>query len=152
MELDYYGLGQHSGVASRASDFQAIPRFPIAVGFDSLEDFAIKVVAKNLPVTILAPDNGIISEYTKTPELRLRLEKGGYRKDSLACYATNQGRINVDWIEQYDNVVSIRANQPLKPGRTKYNCTAPSKSEEGVFYWFSFLWMKPLSGGNWYDE
>ena len=152
MEFDYYGLGQHSGAVSKASDFQAIPRFPMAVGFDNLKDFAIKVATKSLPVTILSPVDGVIRGDTEIPELRLRLEAGDYREDSLACYATDQGRINVDRIEPEENVVSIRANQPLNPGRTKYNCTAPSKSEEGVYYWFSFLWMKPLIGGNWYDE
>jgi biofilm PGA synthesis lipoprotein PgaB len=152
MEFDYYGLGQQSGAVSTASDFQAIPRFPMAVGFDGLADFAIKVKTNNLPVTILAPRDGIISEDNKMPELRLRLEKGGYRAGSLACYATGQGRIKVDWIEQEDNVVTVRAIQPLNPGRTRYNCTASSKSEKGVYYWFSFLWMKPLIGGNWYDE
>lgn len=152
MEFDYYGLGQHSGALSTRSDFQAIPRFPMAVGFDGLADFAIKVEAKNLPVTILIPEDGVINEDIKMPELRLRLEAGDYRAASLACYAMGQGRINVDWIEHDDNVVTIRANQPLNPGRTKYNCTAPSKSEKGVYYWFSFLWMKPLIDGHWYDE
>jgi len=149
-ELGYFGLGQHSGVASSASDFQAIPRFSMATGFDELEDFAIKVAAKNLPVTILSPTDGVVKKDTDIPVLKLQLEAGDYKKEFFACYASGQGRIKVEWVDAENSVVNITANQAIKPGRTKYNCTAPSKTESGVHYWFSFLWMKREPDGSWY--
>ena len=151
-ELGYSGLGQHSGAVSPATDFQAVPRFPMATGFDDMEDFAIKVSAKNLPVTVLSPDDGIVDKDTDIPVLIMRLENGDYKKAGLRCYASGQGCIHVEWQDRENDVVRVSANDVIKPGRTKYNCTAPSKSENAVFYWFSFLWMKPEADGSWYRE
>ncbi len=151
-ELGYFGLGQQSGAVSTTSDFQRLPRFPMATGFDGLDDFAIKVAVKNLPVTVFSPDDGIVSKDTKIPVLIMRLEPGNYKKSGLRCYTSGQGQIRVDWIDQENSVVSVRANEAISPGRVKYNCTAPSKSEAGVFYWFSYLWMKPETDGRWYRE
>lgn len=151
-ELGYFGLGQQSGAVSASSDFQALPRFPMATGFDGMEDFAIKVSAKNLPVTVLSPDDGIISKDTDIPVLIMRLEEGDYKKTGLRCYASRQGQIKVEWIDRENSVVAVRANQALSPGRTKYNCTAPSRGEKNIFYWRSFLWMKPEPDGSWYKE
>jgi biofilm PGA synthesis lipoprotein PgaB len=151
-ELGYFGVGQHSGSVSRSTDFQAVPRFPMATGFDDIENFAIKVATKNLPVTVLSPDDGMVSKDTGIPLLTMRLEEGDYKKSGLRCFASGQGRIRVEWLEDDDSVVTISANETIKSGRTKYNCTAPSKTEDGVFYWFSFLWMKPEKDGSWYAE
>jgi len=87
---------------------------------------------------------------TDIPVLTVRMEEGGYKETGLRCYASGQGRIQLEWLE--DRVVKVSANEAIKPGRTKYTCTAPSKTEEGVFYWFSFLWMKPEADGRWYRE
>jgi len=151
-EMDYFGIGQHSGAISYTSDMQALPRFPMATGFDSLDDFAIKVATKNLPVTVLSPADGVVSENKEKPVLIMRLENGNYKADALACYTAGQGKIKLEWIDPVTRVVSVIANEAIKAGRTKYNCTAPSKTEAGVFYWFSFLWMKPEASGNWYSE
>ncbi len=151
-ELGYFAVGQQSGAVSSASDFQALPRFPMATGFDGLENFAIKVSAKNLPVTVLSPEDGIVSKDTKIPVLIMRLQAGDYKKSGLRCYTAGQGQIRVDWIDRENSVVAVRANETVNPGRIKYNCTAPSKTEAGVFYWRSFLWMKPEADGSWYKE
>lgn len=148
--LGYFGLGQHSGVVSYQTDFQAIPRFPMAKGFDSLDDFSLKVATKKLPLTVMSPDDGILSGQSQVPVLTIQLHDGNYKKSSLACFASGQGRIQIDWFD--NNVIQVRANRAINPGRTKYNCTAPSLSEEGVYYWFSYLWMMPETDGRWYSE
>ncbi len=151
-ELGYFGIGQHSGAVSRQTDFQAVPRFPITTGFDDMENFALKVASKNLPVTVLSPDDGIINADVDIPELTLRLQAGDYKKTGLRCYAKGQGRIQHEWLADEGSVVVVRAKESIRPGRTKYNCTAPSASEDNVFYWFSFLWMKPEASGRWYVD
>jgi len=151
-EMGYFGLGQHSGAVSYTSDMQALSRYPMATGFDGLDDFAIKVSTKKLPVTVLSPVDGVVLKDTDIPKLTLRLEAGNYKKESLVCYASGQGRIQLEWIDRVTYVVRVTANKTMKPGRMKYNCTAPSKTEAGVFYWFSFLWMKPEADGSWYNE
>lgn len=151
-ELGYFGLGQNSGAVSYSSDFQALPRFPMATGFDSLEDFALKISTRPLPVTLLSPKDGLLSKDTDIPVLTLRLEPGNYKTEALTCFASGQGRIQVKRAERQGREFRVKANESLKPGRTKYTCTAPSESEAGIFYWFSFLWMKPEANGEWYKE
>jgi biofilm PGA synthesis lipoprotein PgaB len=151
-EVGYFGIGQQSGAVSQVTDFLAVPRFPMATGYDDMENFAIKVATKNLPLTVLSPDDGILSSQTEIPVLQLRLEQGDYKKERLACYATGQGRIQIEWLDNNNQIFNVRANETIKPGRTKYTCTAPSASQDDVFYWFSYLWMKPEPDGSWYRE
>lgn len=151
-ELGYTGLGQHSGVLSRASDFQAIARFPMATGYDEINDFAMKLVTRALPVTVLSPTDGVLTNRHNIPELKLQLLAGDYNKSAFACYVSGQGRAIISW-ENFDNgIVSIKAKSNLTAGRTKYNCTAPSNTHKNIYYWFSFLWMKPEPDGSWYRE
>lgn len=151
-ELGFIGLGQHSGALGRASDFQAIARFPMATGYDEINDFAMKLNTRALPVTILSPTDGLLSSRHKLPELKLQLLAGDYKKSAFACYVSGQDRASISWDNFDKGIVSIKAKNSLKAGRTKYNCTAPSNSEKATYYWFSFLWMKPEPDGSWYRE
>ena len=151
-DMNYFGLGQHSGAVSSSTDFQAIPRFSISTGFDLLDDFAIKISTRRLPITVLSPVDGVVSKDDDIPVMRIKLSPGNYKKEALACYASHQGQIQVEWIDQIKLILNVKANNMIKPGRTKYTCTAPSKTENGVFYWYSFIWMKPEKNGEWYRE
>ena len=151
-DMNYFGLGQHSGAVSSSTDFQAIPRFSISTGFDLMDDFALKISTRRLPITVLSPVDGVVSKDDDIPVMRIKLSPGNYKKEALACYASHQGQIQVEWIDQIKLILNVKANNMIKPGRTKYTCTAPSKTENGVFYWYSFLWMKPEKNGEWYSE
>ncbi|MFA9461173.1 polysaccharide deacetylase family protein [Thiohalorhabdus sp. Cl-TMA] len=151
-ELGFYGVGQQSGAVGKVSNLRAAPRFPVATGYDDLDSLATKLRSRPLGATVLAPEDGMLSAGTQRPELRMRLGDGPYRLGALACYASGQGRMDVDWIDRAAGEVAVRPRKPLSPGRTKYNCTAPSTESGGVFYWFSFLWMKPNPDGSWYRE
>ena len=151
-ELGYFGLGQQSGAVGQHSDFQALPRFPMAAGFDDMDNFAIKVAARPLPVTVIGPPDHVLPVATDIPELHMFLEPGNYDAARLACYASGQGRIQVDWIDRAAGEVRVRANEALAPGRAKYNCTAPAKQGKDIYYWYSQLWMKPQADGSWYRE
>ncbi len=151
-EMDYFALGQHSGVVGAFSDMQALPRYPVATGFDDMKNFAVKVSTKPLPVKVISPGDGIVSKDSKIPELIIQLKTGNYNENLLTCYASGQGKIKHEWINKEKHLLSVLANQNIKPGRTKYNCTAPSKTENDIYYWFSFLWMKPGVDGKWYEE
>ena len=147
-----FALGQHSGAAGTASDFFALPRFPVASGYDSLEDFAERVRSRTLPIEIVGAESHVIAANEARPPLRLRLLPGDYRANSLACYATAQGAMEIEWLGNDFEEAITRPREPLRPGRSKYNCTAISASETGVYYWFSYLWMKKNDDGSWYAE
>lgn len=150
-DMDFYGVGQHSGAVGRDSDLTAAPRFPLA-GETDLADFATKVHSRALPAKVLDPDDGVLDPDADKPALHLRIPQGPYRLDSLACFASGQGSIQVKWRDRNAGEAVVRPNRALKPGRTKYNCTAPSNETSGAFYWYSFLWMKPNPDGSWYTD
>jgi len=151
-KLGYYGIGQHSGAAGSFSNPYALPRFPMAVGYDDMKNFAIKVNSKALPVTATYPADGLLHPLAEQTQLLLKVADNDYSKKRLACYASGQGRIQAQWHPKDRNELIVTANEKLNPGRTKFNCTAPSLSKNGVFYWYSFLWMKPEDSGKWYQE
>ncbi len=151
-DLDLFALGQHSGAAGPQSDLFAVPRFPVASGYDELDDFALRVHARALPTHVAGRERHILDAEESQPALRLEILPGDFRAADLACYATAQGAMDLTWNSADFDEVVVRPRQPLGIGRTKFNCTAPSVSESGVYYWYSYLWMKKNENGSWYEE
>lgn len=148
-DLDFVGVGQHSGaVAAYSHNFASLPRFPMTTGFDDLESFALKVRARPLPVRRTEPAGGVLAADAERPEIRLTLDAGDYRHGQLACYAHGRA-LDTEIVARDPLVVRARATDPVPVGRTPFNCTAPSASDNR-WYWFSFLWMKPQEHGGWY--
>lgn len=150
--IEPFALGQQSGAVGEGTDLLAAPRFPMATGFDSMRQFRIKIRTRPLPATVLAPGYHILPPGEAMPALHLQLGPGDYRLDELACYASRQGKIDVDWADKTARKLVVKPVKPLPPGRSKYNCTAPSSKVTGVFYWYSYLWMKTNADGSWYQE
>ncbi len=152
-ELGYFGVGQQSGAVGPDTDLTAVPRFPMATGFADLDSFATKVRSRPLPVTVLAPEDRLLGgDEKERPVLRIRVGEGPFRSEALGCFASGQGRMEVTWADREEGVAEVRPREPLPPGRTKYNCTAPSTRTSGVFHWFSYLWLKRNPDGSWYRE
>ncbi|MGD8340956.1 MAG: polysaccharide deacetylase family protein [Gammaproteobacteria bacterium] len=148
-ELGYVGFGQQSGPVGASDDRTRLPRYPVATGFDDLDSLAEKLRTRPLPVTVLAPDSNLLAGRSAAPLLRLRIPDGPYRRGDMRCYVAGQEPAQIEW---QDDVAAIRALEPLRPGRTKYNCTAPSNSESDVFFWYSHLWIKQTDDGGWLAE
>ena len=72
-ELGYLALGQHSGPVGFDTPLTAIPRFPIATGFDDIERFAEKLMTRPFDLTVLAPANRLLPVGGKAPALHLKL-------------------------------------------------------------------------------
>jgi peptidoglycan/xylan/chitin deacetylase (PgdA/CDA1 family) len=149
-----YGLGQQSGAIGPRSDFLALPRYPIATGLGlTADEFALRVRSRPLPVSVLDEERHIVADGEERPVLRLALGAADdVRRDALACFASGQGRMRLTWIGDGQDAFSVEPERPIGPGRIKYNCTAPSRSTSGVYYWYSYLWMNRRADGSWYDE
>ena len=78
-----YDERQHSGAAGYNSDFSAVPRFPMATGFDSLDQFAVKVNSRPLPVEVLAPEQRLVEASIDKPIMRFKLGAGNFAADKL---------------------------------------------------------------------
>lgn len=150
--LGLYGLGQHSGAAGAATPLSTVPRYPLASGFDSDDDFALRVDSRALPATPIDEVPRVLERPGGRPRLRLALGEGGYRLDQVACYATGQGRMSLSMLEGAPRRIEIAPVEGLRPGRTKFNCTAPSATESGIYYWFSHQIMTRTADGEWYRE
>lgn len=148
-ELGFVAFGQQSGPAGVDSGLQRLPRFPVAEAYAGLDSLAEKLRSRALPLRVLAPEDRVLEPGAGPPSLTIRLPSGPYRRRQLRCYVPGQESAEIEW---HDDVARIRAREPLKSGRSKFNCTAPSIAEPGVYYWYSHLWIQPQADGSWYRE
>lgn len=149
-ELGFFGIAQQSGALGPSSDLLAVPRFPMAAGYAEMEKFASRIRSRPLPVEVLSSD-GTVLEAGATPALQLRIGEGDFNAEGLACYGPG-GRLPLEWLDREGRKVSVQVEKKLSPGRSKVNCTAPSRSENGVYYWYSHLWLVRNADGSWYRE
>lgn len=143
-------VGQHSGAAHAGQLDTALMRFPVNRRYAGLDSLADKLRSLPLPVERMSPPGGVLAAGDTRPVLRFRWPAGiDADRGQLRCFVSGQPPAQITWD---GDVASVRATQPLRPGRSKYNCTAPARSQPGRFRWFSALWMLPLADGTWYPE
>lgn len=150
-KLGYLAFGQHSGVLASDGDLQAIPRFPFGGSFTELDDFILKVNALPLPIRSvqfyadkkIPLKNVVVTEGSK-PWLVMELDDVRLL-GKVNCFASGQGAITTEIIGER---IWVQAAQPLKPGRTRYNCTAAS-DQKGRFYWYTQQWLSTDKKGDW---
>ncbi|RRJ83186.1 polysaccharide deacetylase family protein [Aestuariirhabdus litorea] len=144
--LGYVAFGQQSGAMGTQSDFAFLPRFPASGAYAGVDDLAVKLWSLPLPVVAETPASMVLPEAELRPRLELQLAPGAYRDHQLACFASGQGRMPV----QVDRIsvggeerirVTVRAEQGLEPGRSRYNCTAPDLRGQR-YYWYSKPWLR----------
>ncbi len=149
-ELDFIGMAQQSGALGPASDFTALPRYPMAFGFDDLEQFALKVRTRPLPTLAVEPTGGVLTPDQTDVSVRFGVDpSSAIRIDALNCFSRGQP-LEIDRIGNNPPRFRVANVQPLPVGRTTFNCTAPAR-DANVWYWVSFLWMRPRPDGSWYE-
>lgn len=136
--LGLIGMGQHSGAMGSNSDFRFLPRFPMAEAFAEPEAFRNKVLSLPMPLQQTPAIDPQTEAQRPVLELPFPPEHGHLKQ--LNCFASGQGRIEVNWISE--TRARIQAEKDLPAGRSRYNCTAPSP-QAGRFYWFSQPWIRP---------
>lgn len=142
-----YGLAQQSGAVGADTATTAIPRFPMATGFDSTARLATALNARPLPVSRVDAGNTLIAPGEAPPaDLRFHLPLAGpFRRDALACYSSAG-----DALALAVNDTAVTVTLPaLRAGRNKINCTAPSTERRGEFFWYSQQWVVADSKGVW---
>ena len=147
--LGFIAFGQQSGPVGRTTSPYAIPRFPLATGFDSVSSLHEKLRTEHLPLTAPSIPAEVLAADAGAPRLTLELDEAGIREGALNCFVAGQPNASVSW--PGSNQVEIQAQRPLNPGRSKYTCTAPHPTTPRSFYWHTQLYMKPRPDGSWYD-
>ncbi|MBE0493553.1 MAG: polysaccharide deacetylase family protein [Thiomicrospira sp.] len=131
-EMGYVSVAQVSGAVDKHSDHKALNRFPMAVNFAKIQDFALKVNTLPLPISKQSPRDPLIQ--TNPPELRIHLSQP---VKQLNCFNSLGQPLDMDW--RSDTELVIKSKQALKPPRDRYACTAPAG--QGRWYWFGQLWI-----------
>ena len=152
-ELGFTALGQHSGAINSGSDFSALPRFPASGRYANITTLKVKLNSLAMPVTALVNANPQLDQHPKNqtpfrPTLKVSLNTDDLIAQSLTCYIMGQ-RVQPQWLDK--NSFSIKSASDLPVGRSRYNCTAPSKSQSG-YYWFSQPWIRRNIDGSWYPN
>ncbi len=143
LEMGMIGVGQHSGSIWKGSDFGALPRFPMSGIYSNLNSLIEKVNSLPLPVLKIDPEEPVMGFQEYQPILRIELVKGRFpiNLNSLSCFVSGQGRVEVNWIDREKLLFSVEAQKPLPIGRSRYNCTARHLNANRYF-WFSRQWIR----------
>ncbi|WP_394390864.1 polysaccharide deacetylase family protein [Shewanella woodyi] len=138
----FIGLGQQSGAAGHYSSLTALPRFPVAGVYADLTSLKVKLHSLNMPVLSQNMSDPELKNGHWRPELKVTLDISDIYPHQMMCYIQGQGAKAPLWLS--GNEFSIRAELDLPVGRSRYNCTVPSKSRTG-YYWFSQAWVRSVS-------
>ncbi len=135
-ELGFIGIGQQSGAINNHTVLSRIPRFPAAGRYADLKDLAQKLRTLAFTITNDHEVNPVIT--ANPPQLTLSLQVTDFNRTQLQCFAGAEV-LSPTWLD--DTTFSVVANSALNRGRSRYNCTAPSLSKKGYFYWYSQPWL-----------
>ncbi|MGB0893053.1 MAG: polysaccharide deacetylase family protein [Parashewanella sp.] len=148
-DMKFTALGQQSGAVGKHSNMQALSRFPVAGKYADLSRLKIKLTSLPLPVIKQTPMDPQLAASQQKPLLRIKLSMKDIHQHLLKCYVSGQGEGELTW--KTKDIFEVKSRQPLPAGRSRYNCTAPSKTQSG-YYWFSHAWVKPNKDGSWVQE
>ena len=147
--LGYSAVGQQSGAVGAYSDLQALARFPIAGAYTRLSALKTKFTSLNMPVLKQVPMNPQLAANETQPKLTVTLDMKDINAKQVMCFITGQGAQKPHWISS--DTFEVQAQTDMPAGRFRYNCTAPSTTQLG-YYWFSHAWVKPKLNGQWIKE
>ncbi|WP_350432324.1 polysaccharide deacetylase family protein [Shewanella sp. H8] len=145
----FVGFGQQSGAAGEYSSLTALPRFPVANAYADLASLMVKFSSLPMPVIKQNISDPLLVSGKWRPKLILTLDIQDIYPHQVMCFIQGQGSKKPTWLSE--NRLSIQASSDLAPGRSRYNCTAPSKTKSG-YYWFSQAWIRPQDNGQWLEE
>ncbi len=146
---DFIAFSQQSGAVGLATDLTSVPRFPASKPYDQISSLRDKL--KSLPFTMNLTDTNAktIFEVNESTSVTFDVIVDDFHPSQLNCYISGLGRQKIEW--QGDKSFTINYSAPLPIGRVRCNCTAPSISEPGRYYWYSKPWFILKEGKKWYS-
>ncbi|MEM7168798.1 MAG: polysaccharide deacetylase family protein [Pseudomonadota bacterium] len=127
-------FGQQSGVANRASDPFALPRFPMNQAYGNEERFLLAVKALPFPVHDVRPADPLIVE--NPPSFAFSVDSQVVGPADIACYAPGMGTVPVSRREER---VTVTLTKAFPVGRARINCTQWAAPERFRWYGVQFL-------------
>ncbi len=143
----YVGFGQHSGAVGPNSDMQALPRFPAAGPYANLATLKTKLSSLAMPVTHTTHQNPRMTQRRLTSPISLTIDSDDVRLSQVNCFFSGKPiETNIE-----GNVLTFSVNETLPVGRSRVNCTAPSNTQAGRYYWYSTPFFVADEKGNYPD-
>lgn len=143
----YIGFAQHSGAIASHSDFSALPRYPAAGVYSNLQTLEVKLNSLAMPVSEVTPKDPKIELAAQNERLIFNVKPKDFTLQQINCFQNGQVLKN----SFNGNTISVDIQIINQPGRHRVNCTAPSISEKGRYYWFSQPFFMPTVEGQWLD-
>jgi peptidoglycan/xylan/chitin deacetylase (PgdA/CDA1 family) len=145
---DFIAFSQQSGAVGLATDLTSVPRFPVSKPYDQISSLRDKL--KSLPFKMSLNDENAqtIVEFNQSKSVTFDVIVDDFHPSQLNCYISGLGKQKIQWHEE--NSFTINYSAPLPIGRVRCNCTAPSISEPGRYYWYSKPWFVLKKGKEWY--
>ncbi|WP_438865538.1 polysaccharide deacetylase family protein [Neptunicella sp.] len=141
----YIGFGQQSGAISGDSDFTALPRYPAAGIYASLDSLKVKLASLAMPVEHSNVQDPQFNAGDTYPQLELQVSTVDFNPALFACFLKGKP-LEVNWNK---NTVQVGVDQVIPIGRTRINCTVPSNTHKGHYYWYSQPFFVADKNGNW---
>lgn len=136
--LGFVGIGQHSGALASTNDFTRLPRYPASGNYSDINTLATKLNSLAFPLSRKIIADSVTNE--QKPSITLHFSERDFTPNQFQCFISGGNSAELVWSEDLKSV-TVTAVKPLKKGRTRYNCTAPSKQKSGRYYWFSQPWV-----------
>lgn len=145
---NFIAFSQQSGAVGTETDLTSIPRFPASKPYDQLSSLRDKLNSLAFNITLDKENSGTLYEHGQSNSMTFNIEVDDFNKSQLNCYISGLGRQEIEW--QGDESFTINYSAPLPVGRVRCNCTAPSISEPGRYYWYSKPWFVLKEDRKWY--
>ena len=145
---NFVAFTQQSGAVGLDTDLTTIPRFPVSQPYDQLSSLRDKLNSLPFSIRLDAENQQTIFQQGESTSVSFNINVDDFDPEQLHCYISSLGRQKIQW--QGDDMFTINYSAPLPSGRVRCNCTAPSLSEPGRYYWFSKPWFILKENRQWY--
>ncbi|XQW84925.1 polysaccharide deacetylase family protein [Thalassotalea piscium] len=145
---DFIAFSQQSGAVSLATDLTNVPRFPVSKPYDKIASLRDKLYSLPFIMSLDSQHAQTIYTQDQLSSVTFDIVVDDFEKSQLNCYISGIGKQKVEWLN--NKHFSITFNQPLPTGRVRCNCTAPSISQPGRYYWYSKPWFVLTKDKQWY--
>ena len=145
---NFVAFSQQSGAVGLATDLTSIPRFPVSQPYDQLSSLRDKLDALAFSIRLEGKNKQTVFQAGELTAVTFNIDVADFNPEQLNCYISGLGRQKIEW--QDDKTFSINFSTPLPTGRVRCNCTAPSISEPGRYYWYSKPWLILQENRQWF--
>lgn len=131
-------FGQHSGVTFAEHDPLYLPRFSFNENFSGMDRFRLIVNALALPAQDVTPADMMLDD--DRPAFGFTIDPAVGDLSRLNCFVS--GQESPAAIQRLgDTRFEVRADEALRPGRNRFNCTLLTK--KGRWRWFGMQYYLP---------